>query len=294
MSPVWVWFFAVLSGIASVVGIIRFVLWLLDRSRKKAQKKPAEKKFTGKFYTKWGFWIAVVSVLATIFFGFWGIMVSCSSSKTEATKPKEPDSSFVNNKTESVPEKDTAPLIENEPTKPTANTQKDSTSKVPSPKPNDTTCAIIYLKGDLNAESDARITRDFLASKKPGNLKDYPLIDEDAKWFIKNKLFIEGGTDIQLYYNYEDSVHRDLAKRVYYRLSEGLSGNKYAFNRLTGLMEIIDSAQKGHGVLSNCQFNSVAEGKLASIKADLQDYAVSVIIAPYSLKIDTSLYLEEP
>ena len=288
MTPFWGWFFAILGGIGSVVSIVWFISWLVERLKKK-KKKTTKKIPPDKFFTKWGFWLSLLGLLVSIFFGVWGL---CSQ-KVKGEIQSNGTVSDTDKQENQTPSRVDTLVISPQEKMPTDTVQvPDSNAlKVKDPKL-DSTCAIFYLEGDHRAERYANEMKDFLCFKRKSLfqsflLKYYPVVPQNSDWFFTKFPLAEGkegiNPDVLIYYNNGNSDRIKLAERLLRCLKEGIFGIVYTEKFVGGGFDPSTSSNKRNGVLDTSYYVDVSCLPLEQQDKKLQDYDFAIVIPPYYL-----------
>lgn len=171
--------------------------------------------------------------------------------------------------------------------------QDEDTTKII--KPDDTTCAIIYLEGDSVSESEAKALQHFLLHERKSRFQKYtfryyPLVPQNIEWFRRSNLLTaeKGGTNpiARVYFN--DSNYHILAYRLYLAALEGLNGVVYKEKYIPlGQYYPPDNTNKGNGVLKNFLFTDYSFDRLDKSDKKLCGYDFVILIPPYYLNIYT-------
>lgn len=164
----------------------------------------------------------------------------------------------------------------------------------------DSTCTIIYLKGDSIAEKDARAMKDYLLNARKVSrirqnpFKYYSILEQDTSWFdlfyplVKSKT--DTNKDVRIYCNKAEYI--GYAWRPYYYLKEGRWGTKYREYRNGNIRY---DGIGGNDQLRNIVFFNDIYEPVVDTTMDFEDWEIGIVIPPYFLTeaVLESLYLSE-
>lgn len=225
-----------------------------------------KKKYWGLTIETWTIIGALVGILALALVFKNEILALISCQKT--VKSSSSDSSFVYYKDETPSKTDTLVVIHQE-EKPT------DTFRNVEDKPADSTCVVVYLKGDPRSEKDAHTVANQL---KKIIEEDFVALPKDAFWFKMNfpvnPEAIDTGSNVLVWIS--DNENRELGNQVYICVSHSRYVLDSSVGRWVRAETLPFNKASSEVVFADVQPEMLVQGKFG-----LHKYPVAVIIPPY-------------